>query len=267
MAAQHNRLVKNKALEALAALPDAALHQVSGPPGEARSVQSLLYAALRREQAAVVASRPQGTSEPDQIMSFARAAYHDLVALLGHEASDVLDTARDGDWSLRDLLRHAIAVELRYREQVLYSAGRRDDEPLAIPASRLPCDRLAPPEPAYAETAAAPMERVLALVGQARQQTDERLATLSQVDLGRPSLWGQLEIDVRERMHQIGVHLVEVILQAEKMIDRTAPGAEARRIVKRIESARAMHQQRSGAAVLSRLDAELEAIARDLGAR
>jgi hypothetical protein len=60
-------------------------------------------------------------------------------AVVGRDDS-LLDTARDGAWTLRDVLRHAMAVELRYAAQVYYSATRAEKDPVQIPASLLPCD-------------------------------------------------------------------------------------------------------------------------------
>ncbi len=243
----------------LARVQDTALQTLVGEGPERRTVQYLLYAALRREQAAFVASEGSRDREAVQILRFARAAEHELGVLVsGHD--DELDRARDGEWTLRDLLRHAIAVELRYRAQVLWSAGRSDTDPLEIPADRLPCDRLVPPAPEFAESATGPASRVLDLLAIARHQTDRRLATVSDDSLIRPSIWGSVRIDVRERIHQIAAHLVEVIVQTEKMLGTTGE-SEAGRIVRRIAYARGMHERATDPARLATLDAALSAIA------
>lgn len=138
---------------------------------------------------------------------------------------------------------------------MLWSANRSDSEPLAIPADRLPCDRLTPPLPEFAETATSSVERVLELFGAARIATDEQLASLRSPALARPSLWGSLQVDVTERLHQIGVHIVEVVVQAEKMLGATEP--EARRIVRRIAATRGLHESANRQIALDALDAEL----------
>lgn len=243
------RGVRPDALARLVGLNDHDLqHRVAGRP-----IQVHLYAALRREQRAAVAAGLVEGTEPMAILGFARSAYNELVALLA--GRDVLDTARDGEWSLRDLLRHAVAVELRYCEQVLWSAERRDDEPLGIPDARLPCDRLAPPEPEFAETRAGDVSRVLELFGLARGRTDRRLAELKEDALIRPSLWGSSQIDVRERLHQIGAHAVEVLIQTEKMLGVRDP--EARRIARRIAAVRGFHEAMSDRSSVARLDEQL----------
>jgi hypothetical protein len=246
------------------ALPDAALARRAGD-ASGPTIQFLLYGALRREQAAAVAA-VTSDEEPPRILAFAQSAFEDLNALLVGRPPGIADAARDGEWTLRDLLRHAIAVELRYREQVLYSARRAADDPVAIPDALLPCDRLSPPEPEYRDTRDAPVGRALELFSQARRTTDERLRDLTSADLARPTLWGSSEVDVRERMHQIGVHIVEVVIQTEKMLDPAHVPPEARRIVRRIAATRGLHERTSDASSLATLDAELSAIARATGA-
>jgi hypothetical protein len=246
--------VQGAIVQILTAVPDDGLaRRIDRIP-----LQVHLYAALRREQRAVVASIRATGSEAGLILAFARSAFAELEALLA--GREVLDTARDGEWSLRDLLRHAIAVELRYREQVLWSAERRDADPVVIPADRLPCDRLAPPVPEYAGALTGDTETVLELLARARARTDERLADLAATALDRPSLWGSLQVDVRERLHQIGVHLVEVIVQTEKMLGERE--SEARRIVRRIAAVRGLHVGSSTPAVVDSLDAQLAQLGR-----
>ena len=98
----------------------------------------MYVAALRREQRAYVdALAPTITgNEAGLILGFARSAQHELAALLSARDARLLEGARDGEWRLRDLLRHAIAVELRYRAQVLWSVSRGDVDPLEIPPEK-----------------------------------------------------------------------------------------------------------------------------------
>ncbi len=77
--------------------------------------------------------------------------------------------------------------------------------------------------------------------------------------LHRPTLWGNSTIDVRERIHQIGAHLIEVLIQAEKMLGIN--DSEARRIVRRIAATRGMHEGLSEPSEIKRLDLELERLA------
>jgi hypothetical protein len=62
-----------------------------------------------------------------------------------------------------------------------------------------------------------------------------------------------------KRLHQIGVPIIEVVLQAEKMLGSTE--AEARRIMRRIAAARGLHEKLSASRELWALDEALVALA------
>src|SRR5207247_4530104 len=155
-------------LGTVARLSDETLAQKVGASGSRIPLGVALYGLLRREQAMFASGESRPRSEVSRILDFAQAAYGDLVAVLVGRDDSVLDTARDGEWSLRDLLRHAIVVELRYAAQVEWAATRGDDDPLAIPAGRLPGDRLAPPDPQFAASRTGGIDAVLELLEVAR---------------------------------------------------------------------------------------------------
>lgn len=209
-----------------------------------------LYAILRAEQA-VVASHAERT-EVSRALDLAQAAYGDLVGVVVGREDALLDGARDGEWSLRDLLRHVIAAELRYAAQIDYSATRADGDPVPIPPDRLPCDRLSPPDPAFAGSRDGGIVEVLELVGVARRSTDTRLATLGDETLARPTRWGAHDTDVRTRLHQIGVHLTEAAIQAAKML-ADSPG-DLRGIVRRLCFIRGLHERWSDSVARGELD-------------
>jgi hypothetical protein len=190
------------ALAKLAGLQDAELTRQLDLGTGGKPIQFLLYDLLRHEQALAAAAQPFGRTEFERIIDLAQAA-GELVGLLVGRSDGLLDGARDGEWSLRDVLRHAIAVELRYGAQIEYSAMRRDQEPLGIPTNRLPCDRLSPPEPQFGRTRTGDFGEIIGLLGAARLATDERLAGLADSLLERPSLWGTIEMNVRMRLHQV----------------------------------------------------------------
>ena len=251
--------VGHQTIAKLGEIRDEELHRAPGTHGPTR--QFLLYAALRREQRAAMVAETSAGTETVRILTLAQSAFRELEALLAGRPTRLLDDVRDGEWTLRDLLRHAIATELRYREQVRYSATRADSETIAIPPERLPCDRLDPPDPTFADSRRGDLARTLGLLARAREETDSALAGLDDALLGRPSLWGEARIDVRERLHQIAAHLVEVTLQAEKMIRAAGESdGEARQIARRIWSWRGRHERLSRPELLVALDEELAAI-------
>lgn len=199
----------------------------------------VLFDLLRSEQALAVTQPPRRT-EAARILDFAGAAYGDLVGLLVGRDDASLDGARDGEWTLRDILRHAIAVELRYCAQVAYSATRTERDPVAIPDERLPCDRLSPPLEFDASRTAG-ITPILELLGEARQRTDVAARGLTDDVLSRPSLWGKYEMDVGRRLHQVGAHLIETVLQVEKALAGDGH-TEARRIMRRCCATRGLHE-------------------------
>ena len=190
------------------------------------SRRDALYGLLRREQAIAALAQP-ARSEVSRILDFAQAAYGDVIGVLVGREDRLLDSARDGEWNLRDVSRHAIAVELRYAAQVEYSASRADTDPIQIPPELLPCDRLSPPESEFGPSRSGGVLQLLRLLGNARTSTDTRLARLPDAALGRPSLWGKQHIDVRMRLHQIAVHLTETAIQIEKIVGSGASFARS----------------------------------------
>jgi hypothetical protein len=197
-------------------------------------------------------------SEVSRILDFARAAYGDLVGVLVGRDDDLLEDGRDGDWSLRDVLRHAIAVEVRYTAQVNYSATRAETDPVEIPAGLLPCDRLSPPEPEFALARDGGIHELLELLGTAREASHARLAQVSDSALRRPSRWGSQLIDVRMRLHQIAVHLTETAIQVEKIVGASG---ELRSIVRRCCSTRGLHERWSPANDRATLDESYRTVA------
>lgn len=204
------------------------------------SLPDVLYGLLRREQA-ISASEPSSPrSEVSRVLGFAQAAYGDVAGVVVGRDDGLLDTARDGEWSLRDVLRHAIAVELRYAAQIEYSATRSDADPVQIPPSLLPCNRQSPPEPAFAASRGGGVLELLELLGNARAGSDARLAKVPDSALTRPSMWGSQLLDVRMRLHQIAVHLTETAIQIEKIVGGEG---ELRAIVRRCCITRGMHER------------------------
>ena len=244
-------------LAAVAELGDEALAHRIHIGGNGTSRRDALYGVLRREQAILASAAPSG-SEVSRILDLVQAAYGDLVGVLVGRDSGLLDTLRDGDWTLRDVVRHAIAVELRYAAQVEYSATRAESDPVEIPAHLLPCDRRSPPEPEFAESRGGGVVSLLDLLVKARASSDARLANVPESALPRPSMWGTVRIDVRMRLHQMAVHLTESAIQIEKL---AGGGGELGAIVRRCCLARGMHERWSPAEDRAALDDSYRALA------
>jgi hypothetical protein len=243
-------------LAAVVRLSDEALAQTVEVATSRGSRRDALYGLLRREQA-IVASTESARSEVSRILDFAQAAYGDVVGVIVGRDDSLLDTLRDGAWSLRDVLRHTIAVELRYGAQVEYSATRAESDPVNIRPDLLPCDRLSPPEPEFAPSRDGGVLDLLELLGKARASSDARLARVPDSALTRPSVWGTFRVDVRTRLHQVAAHLTESAIQIEKIV---GGGAELRVIVRRCCITRGMHERWSPIEERSVLDESYRAL-------
>jgi hypothetical protein len=228
-------------------------------PEKRGSRRDALYGLLRREQAIAASEGTSPRSEVSRVLDFAQAAFGDVVGVLVGRDDALLDTARDGEWSLRDILRHSMAVELRYAAQVEYSATRSDNDPIQIPPGLLPCDRLSPPEPAFTVSRSGDVLELLQLLGNARASSDARLAKVPDSVLARPSMWGTHLVDVRLRLHQIAVHLTETAIQIEKIF---GGGGELRAIIRRCCIARGLHERWSPADERAVLDESYTALSR-----
>ncbi len=240
-----------KAMARLAALPDDALARPWRWRGKEAHLRYALYRSLEEEHealaAALVAWRP---TEAERILAISRRSFGELRGLLVALPDTVLDDARDGDWSLRDVLRHALLVERRYAVNTAYAAHRREDEPLRLEAGdpRYPSERDV--------DASGGLERVLERFAAARDQSDALLGALPAARLERPSTWSGHEVDVRFRLHRFASHLAEHTIQCEKALEAWGwRSGEARRIVRRIWAARGELEATGDDAAMAALDA------------
>lgn len=158
----------------------------------------------------------------------------------------------DEPWSARETMKHTIGVERSYRANTAHALRRGSEEPLTLPAERRPS-----PDPT--DTAGDGSD-IAERLGVRRAETDAELAGTSDEQLTRPTQWGDLDVDVRFRLHRFASHLVEHTVQCERALEAAAgPFGDARRIVRRISTARAMHERITPLDELARLDAEHEA--------
>ena len=218
---------------------------------------ALLHSTLEEEQDAVVRARlAYRGSEAQRILGLAQLAYGDLRGLLAGVPAELLDRApREGEWSARRTLEHTIAVERSYRANTAFALERSADDPLTLPAERRP-------QPDPLDTAGDGSD-VAVRLGARRAETDADLARIRDDQLTLPSAWGShgadVRIDVRFRLHRFASHLVEHTVQCERALE--AAGlvfGDARRVVRRISTARAMHERITPVEELARLDARHE---------
>jgi hypothetical protein len=191
-------------------------------------VRYALYRTLEEAQEVLVGIAARAHPESRRILALAQRAFGDLRGLLAELPGELLDRApRAGEWSLREVLGHIALIERRYALQTRYAVERAEGDPIRIPADRLP--------PLGAIDARGEIGELLARIGAARAETDERLGALGPAALTRPTQWMHYDIDVRFRLHRFAAHLVEHTVQCEKTL--AALGwrpTEGRLIVRRL---------------------------------
>jgi hypothetical protein len=216
------------ALVGFAGLDDEALGRRWPYQGKPMEVRYALYRTLEDAQEALVGLAGARHPESRRIMSLAQEAFGDLRGLLIGLPDDVLDRApRAGEWSVGETLRHVLSVEERYMIQTRWAVERADDDPLRIPADRLP-----PTTPPDIPGGAA---ELLARIGAARAASNRVLGDVADAAMTRPTQWVQYDVDVRFRLHRFGAHIAEHAVQCEKTLVALGwPITEGRRIVRRL---------------------------------
>ena len=216
------------ALEGVAALDEAALSRPWPFRGRPMDVRYALYRTL--EDAQEVYVRVVGRSHPEsrRILSLAQRAFGDLRGLLIGLPADLLDKApRDGEWPVRETLRHMLTVERRYAIQTLYAIERADADPMRVPDDRLPTGAQLNAEGGIRE--------ILTRLGDTRAETNRRLGDLAPAQMTRPTVWVQYDIDVRFRLHRFAAHVAEHTIQCEKTLAALGwQPTEGRRIARQL---------------------------------
>ncbi len=196
--------------------------------GRPMDVRFAIYRTLEDAQEVHVRASAGTHPESRRILAMAQQAFGGLRALLAGLPSALLDRApRAGEWPIREILGHMLAVERRYALQTKYAVERRDDDPMRIPDDRLP-----PTAPANVGGA---IDAVIARLGEARAETDRWLGSLAPAAMTRPTVWMGHEIDVRFRLHRFAAHVVEHTIQCEKaLLELGWHSTEGRRIARRL---------------------------------
>ncbi len=216
------------ALASFAALDESELARPWRFRDKAADVRYAIYRTLEDAQEAYVGVAALPHPEAQRILALARRAFGDLRGLLLGLPPELIDRSpRDGEWSIRETLRHIILIERRYAVQTLYATERADSDPMRVTDDKMPT--LAQIDISGSLTDM--LERVRA----ARAETQRRLESLSPALLTRPTQWMHFDVDVRFRLHRFAAHLIEHGIQCEKTLATLdVPMTEGRRIVRRL---------------------------------
>ena len=228
MAAMPTTAPVDAALARFAALDETELAQPWRFRDKPVSVRYALYRTIEDAQESVVIAAARSHPESRRILSLAQRAFGDLRGLLIGLPTDLLDRVpREGEWSVRETLRHVIVIEGRYAVQTRYAVDRADVDPMRVADDQMPT-------PAQTDVTGETSE-ILARVGEVRAETDRRLGDLPVSAMTRPTQWIHYDVDVRFRLHRFAAHLVEHTVQCEKTLAILGWRAtEGRRIVRRL---------------------------------
>ena len=211
-----------------AGLDEAALAREWVYRDRAMDVRYALYRTLEDAQEAHVRVVAGPLPESRRILALAQRAFGDLRGLLVGLPADLLDRAPgNGEWPLRETLRHIFIIERRYALQTLYAIERGDADPVRIPDDRLPTL-------AQIDVSGGICD-ILVRLAEARSETSRRLGDVAPAAMTRPTQWGRYDVDVRFRLHRFAAHVIEHTVQCEKTL--AALGwrpTEGRRIVRRL---------------------------------
>jgi hypothetical protein len=217
----------------------------------AMDVRYALYRTIEEAQEALVRAAALPQPESRRILSLAQRAFGDLRGLLIGLPTDLLDTApRDGEWSVREVLRHVIVTEGRYAVATRYAVERADTDPMRVADDKLPT-------PAQTDVTG-DISRILSRGREVRAETDRRLDDVPAAAMTRPSQWVHYDVDVRFRLHRFAAHLVEHTVQCEKTLVALGWRAtEGRRIVRRLTSLLGEVEALSGQAGMTEIETRL----------
>ena len=216
------------ALTRFAALDEKELAQPWGFRDKSVDVRYALYRTIEEAQEAIVVAAARPHPESRRILAFSCRAFGDLGGLLIGLPTALLDRVpREGEWSVREILRHIIVIEGRYAVQTRYAVDRSDADPMRVANDKMPT-------PEHVDVAG-DISQILARVAEARDETQRRLDDLPPPAMLRPTQWMQFDVDVRFRLHRFAAHLIEHTVQCEKTLAMLGSQAtEGRRIVRRL---------------------------------
>jgi hypothetical protein len=216
------------ALERFTALDEKELGQPWRFHDKTMDVRYALYRTIEDAQEMLVGAGAQPRPESRRILALAQRAFGDLRGLLIGLPTDLLDRAPcDGEWPVREILRHVIWVERRYAVQTLYAVDRGDADPMRVADAELPT--LAQID------ATGGIAQILTRLAGVRAETDRRLGDVPVAAMTRPTQWVHYDVDVRFRLHRFAAHIVEHTVQSEKALAAVGWRAtEGRRIVRRL---------------------------------
>ncbi len=178
-----------------------------------------------------------GLTQVDRILAQYHQTYRDLSGALAGVRSEDLDRApAEGEWPLREALKHMLGAEHGFLAVNCYAlvhhrAGKHDE----------------PPEeewPEFRKAYAAPKDAVDGTIENIRNSFFEihrrvlrELADITDAELEQPAWFWDAAKPIRFRLHRFEEHLRQHTIQIDKTLAVIRPPTEAHRLVRNIYNA------------------------------
>jgi len=192
---------------------------------------------LRDLAVQLAARRKSEPTQAERILAQYHQTYRDLTGLLAGVRSGDLDRApAEGEWPLRETLKHMLGAEHGFLAVNRYAlvnhrAGKHDE----------------PPEdewPEFRKPYAAPKDAVDGTIENIRNSFFEihrrvlrELADVTDAELEQPAWFWDADKPVRFRMHRFEEHLRQHTIQLDKTLAVLSPPTEAHRLIRNIYNA------------------------------
>jgi hypothetical protein len=142
-------------------------------------------------------------TETQQVLALAMETRGELRSiLLGAPDADIDRVPAPGEWTVRQTLEHAHAVDGRYASAIEYAVERVHSS-VELPLQR---PRAATSEPAGDTRLGGSLGQVLTQLHLTRDDVVARLNGIADADLQAPAIYGGHEVDVRYRLHLLSSH-------------------------------------------------------------
>jgi len=192
---------------------------------------------LRDLAVQLAARRKSESTQAERILAQYHQNYRDLTGLLAGVRSEDLDRApSEGEWPLRETLRHMLGAEHGFLAVNRYAlvnhrAGKHDE----------------PSEdewPEFRKLYAAPKDAVDGTIESIRNSFFEihrrvlrELADVTDAELEQPAWFWDADKPIRFRMHRFEEHLRQHTIQLDKTLAVISPPTEAHRLIRNIYNA------------------------------
>lgn len=200
------RARRGQTRETLGGVKDEQLTASTDGHGDVRSrllrIATLMFQ-RRVELATTFAALGWQQTDAQRILALAMESRGELRSIVLGVPDEHVDRApAPEEWTVRQTLEHAHAVDRRYMMGIEY-AVERAHSPIELPLQR-PSSGM--PAPAGDGSLSGGLASILAELHMTRDEVVARLCGITDADLSAPSMYGGHQVDVRYRLHVLAAH-------------------------------------------------------------